>query len=180
MDFKTILLTILGAVLVNNYAMTKFLGVDSVMGKCTCVCNSLRLGLGVTVVMVLSTLITNLVAVPAALELLFFVLVVLAVSTVVDAACKAITKKTMGNGFILLGLNSAVLGGCLLNAELALGEALITAAASGLGLMVAMLLYGSIRERVEDEYAPKALRGLPLSLLTAGFICLALGCLTFK
>jgi len=179
MDFKTILLTILAGVLANNYAMTKFLGVDSVMGKCTCACKSLWLGLGVTVVMVLSTLITSLVTVPAALELLFFVLVVLTVSAVVEMLCKIITKKSLGNGFAILGLNAAVLGGCILNAELALGEALISALAAGLGLMVAMLLYGSIRERVEDQYAPKALRGLPLSLLTAGFVCLALGCLSF-
>lgn len=180
MDMKTILLTILGAVLVNNYAMQNFLGIDTVLGKCTCACNSLRLGLGVTVVMLLSTLITNLVTVPAALQLFFFVLVVLAVSTVVDALCKAIVKKSLGNGFILLGLNSAVLGGCILSADLALGEALITALGAGLGLMVAMLLYGSVRDRVEDQYAPKAMRGLPLSLLTAGMICLALGCLAFK
>ena len=179
MDFKTILLTILAGVLANNYAMTKFLGVDTVMGKCSCACKSLWLGLGVTVVMVLSTLITNLVTVPAALELFFFVLVVLAVSAVVEAVCKVITKKSLGNGFAILGLNAAVLGGCILNAGAKLGESLIAALAAGLGLMVAMLLYGCIRDRVEDQYAPKAMQGLPLSLLTAGFICLALGCLSF-
>lgn len=179
MDIKTILLTILAGVLANNYAMTKFLGVDSVMGKCTCVCKSLWLGASVTVVMLLSTLITAVVPVPAALQLFFFVLVVLAVSAIVEKIACVLRKKPLDNGFILLGLNAAVLGGVILNSGAKLGESLLAAFAAGLGLTVAMLLYGSIRERVEDDYAPKALRGLPLSLLTAGFICLALGCLSF-
>lgn len=180
MDMKTILLLIIAGVLANNYAMQNFLGIETVLGKCTCAKKSLILGFGVTVVMLVSTLLTKLISVPASLSLYFFVLVVLAVSTVVEALLKLLSKKSLGNAFLLLGLNAAVLGACLMNGDADLATTLLSALGAGLGLTVAMLVYGQIRDRVEDKYAPKAMRGLPLSLLTAGMICLALGCLAFK
>ena len=57
------------------------------------------------------------------------------------------------------------------------GEAVVTAAAVGIGLMITMAVFGALHEKLDEESVPKAFRGLPIALLTAGMIALAL--LTF-
>ena len=66
------------------------------------------------------------------------------------------------------------------NRYIAYGEAIVTALGVGLGFTVALMLYSRLRDAVYDEEAiPAAFRGLPVSLLTAGMIVLALMALNF-
>jgi electron transport complex protein RnfA len=69
--------------------------------------------------------------------------------------------------------NCAVLGVALLSAGSGLARSLAIGAAAGAGYLLAAVVFASLRERLDREQAPLAMRGLPLSLLTAGLMSLA-------
>jgi len=124
--------------------------------------------------MVLTTLIAwpvqNFVMAPFGLEYfqtLLFVLVILAVVY----CLKALVKKDIC--FPLIVLNSAVLGVTLQNISATFVQALVGALGAGLGLMVAMLLFAGARGKVNDKYVPASLRGLPVDLMTAAILAMA-------
>ena len=92
---------------------------------------------------------------------------------VLDDYCRA--------DFLKFAINGAVLGLCLHNVEHSYVEALITAAAVGIGFMLTMTLYAKLKDiHVDEEAIPAPFRGLPIALLTAGMIVLALLALQFK
>lgn len=166
---------LLAGILANNYAIQNFLGVDTILGNGTTAKKSAKLGLLVTAVMVLSTVITwpvqNFVlAGMEYLQTLVFVAVVLIVTGIVKNAA----KKDAGEGFAMLAVNGAVLGLCINTAGATFGEALITSVGAGLGFMAAMTVFASLRERVEDDFVPASFRGLPVSLLIAAMMSLVL------
>ena len=175
---NTFVAVLLAGILANNYAIQNFLGVDTVLGNETSANKSWKLGLLVTAVMVVSTVIcwplSSVLKSMAYLQTLVFVAVVLIVTGFVQMAAKSMLQKTMGEGFVLLAVNGAVLGLMIQNAELGFGEALISSVGVGLGFMAAMTVFASLRERVEDEFVPAAFRGLPVSLLIAAMMSLVL------
>lgn len=175
---NTFVAVLLAGILANNYAIQNFLGMDTVLGNETSANKSWKLGLLVTAVMVVSTVIcwplSSVLKSMAYLQTLVFVAVVLIVTGFVQMAAKSMLQKTMGEGFVMLAVNGAVLGLMIQNAELGFGEALISSVGVGLGFMAAMTVFASLRERVEDEFVPAAFRGLPVSLLIAAMMSLVL------
>ncbi len=189
---KEMLALILAGVLASNYALTRFLGVETVLGQCKSTVRPLFLGLAVTATMVISAvlswLVTEFALCPCSVMMLpIYVVFILGVTSLVELFCRKVVKKSLGSGFAMIALNSAVLGVSLLNtgssAKNYVHESFLTtlvaALAAGLGYLLVLCVYTAIRNRVDDCAAPKAMRGLPLSLLTAGFISLALSCLSF-
>jgi electron transport complex protein RnfA len=146
---------------------------------------SLTLGLGTIVVMLLSTLITwpinhFLLEKLPYLQTMVFVLVVLAVVEVLHLLAHNLLDNYCRSDFVKFAINGAVLGICIHNTELAFLEAIITAVATGIGFMCAMTLYAKLKDDYVDEEAiPASFRGLPIALLTAGMIVLALLALKF-
>lgn len=175
---NTFVAVLLAGILANNYAIQNFLGIDTVLGNYTTANKSCKLGLLVTAVMVISTVICwplgSVLKNMAYLQTLVFVVVVLIVTEIVQIAAQSMIKKTMGEGFVMLAVNGAVLGLMIQNAELTFGEAVISSLGVGLGFMAAMTVFASLRERVEDEFVPAAFRGLPVSLLIAAMMSLVL------
>lgn len=178
---KTLFAIILGGVLLNNYALLNFLGASTFLGATKEACKSAVTGAAVTVVMVLSTLVVwpiqNYVLAPFGLEYLqtlVFVVVILAAAALTGAAAKAICKKPLGVWFPLLALNSAVLGVAVNVVSDTFVQALVGAAAAGIGFLLAMVLFSGIRSRIEEAYVPKAFRGLPIYLMSAAILSLAL------
>lgn len=175
---NTFVAVLLAGILANNYAIQNFLGMDTVLGNYTTANKSCKLGLLVTAVMVVSTAIcwplSSVLKNAAYLQTLVFVAVVLVVTEIVQMAAKSMLQKTMGESFVMLAVNGAVLGLMIQNAELGFGEALISSVGVGLGFMAAMTVFASLRERVEDEFVPAAFRGLPVSLLIAAMMSLVL------
>ena len=175
---NTFVAVLLAGILANNYAIQNFLGMDTVLGNYTTANKSYKLGLLVTAVMVISTVIcwplSSVLKSMAYLQTLVFVVVVLIVTEIVQIAAQSMIKKTMGEGFVMLAVNGAVLGLMIQNAELTFGEAVISSLGVGLGFMAAMTVFASLRERVEDEFVPAAFRGLPVSLLIAAMMSLVL------
>ena len=175
---NTFVAVLLAGILANNYAIQNFLGIDTILGNYTTANKSCKLGLLVTAVMVISTVIcwplSSVLKSMAYLQTLVFVVVVLIVTEIVQIAAQSMIKKTMGEGFVMLAVNGAVLGLMIQNAELTFGEAVISSLGVGLGFMAAMTVFASLRERVEDEFVPAAFRGLPVSLLIAAMMSLVL------
>lgn len=186
MSVKIILGILLAGILSNNYALLHFLGTGAVLENERSTARSLVLGLGTTAVMVVSTAITwalnsfVLEKVPY-LQTMVFVLVVLLVVEVFHIIAKQAYDNYCKADFVKFAINGAVLGLCIHNTELGFGEALITAAAVGIGFMLTMTLFGKLIDvPVDEEAIPACFRGLPILLLTAGMIALALLALQFK
>ena len=186
MDFKVILGIVLAGILSNNYALLHFLGTGAVLENERSSRRSLALGLGTTIVMILTTLITwpineyLLKSVPY-LQTMVFVVVVLVVVEALHLIAKNILDNFCRSDFVKFAINGAVLGLCIHNTEHGFVEALVTAAAVGIGFMLTMTLYAKIKDNYVDEDAiPASFRGLPIALLTAGMIVLALLALNFN
>ena len=168
----------LGGVLVNNYALEKFLGVGPVLGGRKY--GSAAMGFSVAAVMLLAAAVTwplyRLLVLLSAeyLETLIFVLVVLLVVYVLGAIF-AKSGKPVGAYFPLVALNSAVLGLAVNNITegYTYVEALFAALGAGLGFVLAMVLFDGVKSKINERYVPKAFRGLPVMLLAASIISLA-------
>lgn len=175
---KALLLIMLGGVLVNNYALEKFLGVGPVLGGRKY--GSAATGFSVAAVMLLAAAVTwplyRLLVLLCAeyLETLIFVLVVLLVVYVLGAMF-AKSGKPVGAYFPLVALNSAVLGLAVNNITegYTYVEALFAALGAGLGFVLAMVLFAGVKSKINERYVPKAFRGLPVMLLAASIISLA-------
>lgn len=175
---KALLLIMLGGVLVNNYALEKFLGVGPVLGGRKY--GSAAMGFSVAAVMLLTAAVTwplyRLLVLLGAeyLETLIFVLVVLLVVYVLGAMF-AKSGKPVGAYFTLVALNSAVLGLAVNNITegYTYVEALFAALGAGLGFVLAMVLFAGVKSKINERYVPKAFRGLPVMLLAASIISLA-------
>lgn len=175
---KALLLIMLGGVLVNNYALEKFLGVGPVLGGRKY--GSAAMGFSVAAVMLLAAAVTwplyRLLVLLGAeyLETLIFVLVVLLVVYVLGAMF-AKSGKPVGAYFLLVALNSAVLGLAVNNITegYTYVEALFAALGAGLGFVLAMVLFAGVKSKINERYVPKAFRGLPVMLLAASIISLA-------
>ena len=175
---KALLLIMLGGVLVNNYALEKFLGVGPVLGGRKY--GSAAMGFSVAAVMLLAAAVTwplyRLLVLLGAeyLETLIFVLVVLLVVYVLGAMF-AKSGKPVGAYFPLVALNSAVLGLAVNNITegYTYVEALFAALGAGLGFVLAMVLFAGVKSKINERYVPKAFRGLPVMLLAAPIISLA-------
>lgn len=181
MTFKEIIAIILAAALADNCAFRCFLGITPVIGWSKKNVN-LVMGLAVLAVMLVSELICRpLGSLLAAANIAFlriplFVMVILAVSFALGALAKLLFKKPLGVSFPFIALNSAVLGLAMNTLELGFGAAMLTALGSGLGFMLALFVFSGVSFKLSIHKAavPKAFKGLPVELLAAGIISLAL------
>ena len=185
MSINVILGILLAGVLSNNYAMLHFLGGGTVLCNRRSTVRSLILGLGTTLVMVLCTLAiwpinTYFLGNASYLQIMAFMIVLIVVVEVLHLVAGKLFDGFCRADFVHFAVNTAVLALCINNTSLAYGEAIVTALGVGLGFTVALMLYSRLRDAVYDEEAiPAAFRGLPVSLLTAGMIVLALMALNF-
>jgi electron transport complex protein RnfA len=178
---------ILTSILSENYALIECLGTGAVIENDRSTKRSLALGAGTTVVMLIATLITwpiNKFVLGAKFEYLqtmVFVAVVLVIVEAMHLVARRLLDNYCHSHFVKFAVNGAVLGLCIHNTAHGFLEAIITAAAVGIGFMLTMTLYGKLKDLAVDEDAiPASFRGLPIALLTAGMITLALLALQFN
>ena len=183
MTVKSILLLILGGVLANNYALTQFLGVSPFLGFSRKSDKILGLGLAVTLVTVLSAAILwpvqtfvlealNL----GHLQIMVSLLVIVGVVALVDLLAAKVLHQPLRTYAPLIALNSAVLGAVLNNATAGYNylESLAAALGVGLGFLLAMLVMSGLREKINERHVPAPFRGLPIALLAASIVSMAL------
>ena len=176
---KETILLILGFVLVNNYALTAYLGLTPLIGFAAKRDKILVLGLSVTgVTLLLSVLLWLLRSlIPAWLQLLAAVATTLVLVWLLQLAL----GKKLGLYFPVIALNSVVLGLALntISAE-GLLTVILSALGAGVGFLFALFLMNGIQTRIESEHLPRAFRGLPIQFLAAGILALALTAFNFQ
>lgn len=179
MTFEIIIAILLTGIISNNYALIEFLGTGAVIENERSSRRSLIVGGGTSLVMLIATLITwplnhYLLANVPYLQTLVFVIVVLVVVELVHLISKRHLEEYCKVDFLKFAINGAVLGLCVHNTHLDFLPALLTAFSVGLGLTLTMVVFSSLQNKIDEEAVPASFRGLPIALLTAGMMALAL------
>jgi len=189
-----ILLIIVSAIFVNNILLAQFLGICPFLGVSNKVSTATGMSGAVCFVITLATLVTYLInkylLVPFGLEFLqtiAFILVIAALVQMVEIVLKKISPSlysALGIFLPLITTNCAVLGVAITVVTkeftfggtahmLNLGESLVYAFATALGYGLAMILFAGLREHLSLNNVPKAFKGLPIALITAGIMAMA-------
>ena len=179
-------LTILvGSLLVNNFVMNKFLGICPFLGVSKKLDTAAGMGMAVTFVMTLASLVTwvveNFLLVP--LDLVYmrtiaFILVIAVLVQIVEMALKKLSQslyQALGVYLPLITTNCAVLGVAILNSDTGynLIESTLNGCCAALGFTLALVLFAGIRERLALTKMPKWMDGFPGALITAGLMAVA-------
>ena len=175
----------LGAILANNFIFSQFLGICPFLGVSKKVDTAVGMGVAVTFVMGLASAITWLVntfiLVPLNLGYMQTVAFILVIAALVQFI-EMFLQKSMPSLYTALGVylplittNCAVLGVALLNIQNNYNfiESVVYGVTGGLGFLLAIVLFASIRERLVFADYPKNWEGFPIALVTAGLMALA-------
>ena len=175
----------LGAILANNFIFSQFLGICPCLGVSKKVDTAVGMGVGVTFVMGLAPAITWLVntfiLIPLDLGYMQTVAFILVIASLVQFI-EMFLQKSMPTLYTALGVylplittNCAVLGVALLNIQNSYNfiESVVYGITGGLGFLLAIVLFASIRERLVFADYPKNWDGFPIALVTAGLMALA-------
>ena len=184
MSFTSILSIALGAILVENFILSQFLGICPFMGVSKKMDTALGMGIAVIFVMGIASIfcyLINLILVPLHLEFLQTLAFILVIAALVQFV-EMFLQKTIPSLYEALGIylplittNCAVLGVVLLNVQKSYNfiESVVYGVTGGVGFLVAIVLFASVRERTEFADYPKAFEGFPIALVSAGLIALA-------
>ena len=181
---EAILGILIAALLSQNFILVKFYGICPFMGVSKKIDTALGMGVAVTFVMALASAVcwaVNLLLVSLGLEYMqtvSFILVIASLVQVVEMFLKKFVPalyKALGVFLPLITTNCAVLGVVLINVQEGYNFLLSTVngAAGGLGFTLAIVLFASVRERVDKAECPECFKGFPIALITAGFLALA-------
>ena len=186
MESITSLLSIaLGAILVNNFVLSQFLGICPFLGVSKKLSSALGMGAAVTFVMALSTAVTWLLQTylltPFGLgfmQTIVFILVIAALVQMLEIIMKKVAPalyQALGVFLPLITTNCAVLGVAILvvRDNLDLGQSVVYAVSTALGFTLALTLFAGIREQLELADIPRPMRGAPIALICAGLLALA-------
>ena len=186
MDYVlNLILIIIVAIFVNNVVLAQFLGICPFLGVSKKVDTASGMGMAVTAVLVVATIVTYLIQVYVLnafgleyLQTIAFILVIAALVQMIEI----ILKKTMPALYQALGVflplittNCCILGVAILviQKEYDLLEGVIYALATGIGFLLAMVLFAGLREQLDLIDVPKSFRGVPIALVTAGLLAMA-------
>ena len=175
---------LIAALLSQNFILVKFYGICPFMGVSKKIDTALGMGMAVTFVMALASAAcyaVNLLLVGMNLQYMqtvTFILVIASIVQVVEMFLKKMIPalyKALGVFLPLITTNCAVLGVVLVNVQEGYNflVSVINGAAGGLGFTLAIVLFASIRERVDKADCPESFRGYPLTLIAAGLLALA-------
>ena len=184
MNITRLLAISLGAILTNNFIFAQFLGICPFLGVSKKSDTAIGMGLAVTFVMGLASAFTygvNIILVKLGLEYMQTVAFILVIAGLVQFI-EMFLKKSIPTLYTALGIylplittNCAVLGVALLNVQNGYNfiESVVYGITGGLGFLLAIYLFATIRERVQFADYPKAFEGFPIALMTAGLMALA-------
>ena len=185
MSFTSLLSIAIGAILVNNFILSQFLGICPFMGVSRKMDTALGMGAAVTFVMGVASAVTyavNLLLVKLGLGYMQTVAYILVIAALVQFI-EMFLQKAMPALYSALGIylplmttNCAVLGVALQNTQNGYNfiESVVYGITGGLGFTLAIFLFASVRERLDSSSeCPKCFEGFPLALISAGLIALA-------
>ena len=175
----------LGAVLANNFIFSQFLGICPFLGVSKKVDTAVGMGFAVTFVMGLASavcfLVNKFILIPLGLGYMQTVAFILVIASLVQFIEMFLQKAiptlytALGVYLPLITTNCAVLGVVLLNVQSNYNfiSSVVYGITGGLGFLVAIVLFASIRERLVFAEYPKSFEGFPIALITAGLMALA-------
>ena len=183
--FMNLMYILVTSVLVENVVLAKFLGCCPFLGVSKKLDSAVGLSSAVIFVMLMATAVTwpiyTYLLAPQGLDYLqtiVFILVIAALVQLVEFILKKYMKplyRSLGVYLPLITTNCAVLGCTLLNIENHYGfvESLINALGSGLGFMLAMVLFAGVRSKMETVEFPKSFQGIPITLIAASIVSMS-------
>ena len=181
----TLVAIVIGAIFVNNVVLSQFLGICPFLGVSSKVETSLGMGMAVTFVMALSSVVTwalqTFVLEPFAIEYMqtiVFILVIAALVQMVEIVLKKVSPslyQALGIFLPLITTNCAVLGVAIIavQKDFDLLTGVIYSVSMALGFALALVLFAGLRERLDVEDVPQGMRGVPIALVTAGLLAMA-------
>ena len=186
MSFTGLVSIALGAILIQNFIFSQFLGICPFMGVSKKMDTALGMGIAVTFVMGIASvfcwLVNTYLLVPLGLGYMQTVAYILVIASLVQFV-EMFLKKSIPSLYQALGIylplittNCAVLGVVLLNTQnnYSFLESVVYGVTGGLGFLVAIVLFASVRERLDlTGDSPKSFEGFPIALISAGLLALA-------
>jgi len=184
-QFIKILAILLSSILVNNYVLSRFLGICPFLGVSRRVETAAGMGMAVMFVMTFASLITWLVQyymlVPLGVEYMQTVVFILVIAALVQLVEMMIRKssptlhRNLGVYLPLITTNCAVLGVAIINIteSYSLLETVINGAGAALGFTLAIVLFAGIREKLEFAPVPKPFRGFSIALIASSLMSMA-------
>ncbi len=172
-------------IFINNFILTKFLGLCPFIGVSKNVESAVGMGFAVTFVMSLASLITwlvhNAILIPlniTFLQTITFILVVASLVQFVEMIIQKISPplyKALGIYLPLITTNCAVLGIALIAVrnEYNAPESFVAGFAAGIGFLLAILIMSTLREKMDSEWVPKPFRGVPIAFISGGLMAMA-------
>ena len=185
MDQITYFAIIIGAIFVNNVVLAQFLGICPFLGVSSKVETSLGMSAAVTFVMALTAVVAwsiqQFILVPFGIEYMqtiVFILVIASLVQMVEIILKKLSPalyQALGIFLPLITTNCAVLGVAILmiQKEFSLLQSVVYSISIAIGFGLALVLFAGIRERLDFEEVPAALKGVPVALVTAGILAMA-------
>ena len=176
---------IIGAIFVNNVVFAQFLGICPFLGVSSKVNTSMGMGAAVTFVMALTSIVAwaiqTYILVPLHIEYMqtiVFILVIAALVQMVEIVLKKVSPslyQALGIFLPLITTNCAVLGVAILmiQKEFNLLQSFAYSVATAVGFALALVIFAGIRERLELDDMPKAMKGIPIALITAAILAMA-------
>ncbi|MCR4961169.1 MAG: RnfABCDGE type electron transport complex subunit A [Lachnospiraceae bacterium] len=182
---KSLIVLALGSALINNVVLSQFLGLCPFLGVSKKVKTAVGMGTAVIFVITLSSIVTGIIYEQllkrfdiAYLKTIVFILVIAALVQFVEMFLKRFIPslyQALGVYLPLITTNCAVLGIALTNVtkEYNLLEGTVNGFATAVGFTVSIVILAGIRERMQYNDIPKAFRGMPIVLLSAGLMAIA-------
>lgn len=183
--FKTLVVILMSSVLVNNYVLSRFLGICPFLGVSKKLNQAVGMGVSVIFVMLMATAVTwpiqmfvlNKLGLEYAQNIVF-ILVIAALVQFIEIVLKKFIPslhKSLGVYLPLITTNCAVLGVTINNILDGYNfvESMVSSLGCGLGFLLAMVLFSGVRSRIDESNIPESFKGLPVTLVAASFISLA-------
>ena len=179
---RSLLVILLSAMLVDNFVLSKFMGICAFLGVSKKLDSAVEMGAAVTFVMACAALATypiyTLILIPLGLEYLktvaFILVIALFVQIVEMFLKKAVPPlyKALGVYLPLITTNCAVLGVTILNIDNSynLGQSVVNAVGAGLGFSLALIIFSGVRQRVNAADTPAMFKGVPATLIAASIV----------
>ena len=183
--FKSLVVILLSSVLVNNYVLSRFLGICPFLGVSKKLNSATGMGIAVIFVMVMATAATwpiqNYLLNPNGLgymQTIVFILIIAALVQFIEMALKKFIPslhKSLGVYLPLITTNCAVLGVTIENIEESYTfiESIVNSLGCGLGFLLAMVHFSGVRSKIQESEIPESFKGLPATLIAASFVSLA-------
>lgn len=182
---KALILLLVGQALVNNVVLSQFLGLCPFLGVSKKTKTAASMGAAVIFVIMIASAVTYgiqyAILVPLKMEYMqtiVFILVIAALVQMIEMLLKKISPaiyQALGVYLPLITTNCAVLGVAINNISLkySFAESMINSLGTSGGFLIAIVIMAGIRERLEGNDIPKAFRGMPIVLITAGLMAIA-------